>query len=116
MKRKANPEALTDEEIAFLRSSSASAPVRQFVARQQEAVGVRTSAYRKVAAAARAEREALVEIAALEAVRLAAGQGDNARIAQLESDRSHLLHELDSLRNRLMTATALPALAVHSND
>lgn len=71
--RKKNEDALTDEEVAFLGSAKAPDLVKQFVSRQQTSIGVRTSAYRKVAAAARAEREALLEIRLLQVARSTVG-------------------------------------------
>lgn len=114
--RKRNPDALTDEEIAFLRSDKAPETVRQFVSRQHESLGTRTNAYRKVAAAARAERDALVEIAALGAVRGVAARSVSAeeRVRQLEADRRQLAKELESTRKQLENATAAPAIAIHS--
>lgn len=114
MKRK-NAEDLTDEEIAFLKSDRAAASVRQFTSRQHESMGVRTSAYRKIAAAAKAEREALIEVAAVTLIRDAALTSDSPRrIAELEAERSRLVAEIENVRERLMSATAAPALAVHS--
>ena len=113
---KRNLEALTEEETAFLRSDKAPEIVRQFVSRQHESLGTRTSAYRKVAAAARAERDALVEIAALGAVRAAAigAVSDAERVRQLEANQRQLTKELEATRSQLEQATAAPAIAVHS--
>lgn len=111
-----NPDALTDDEIQFLKSERAPDSIRQFTARQHEAMGVRASAYRKVAAAARAEREALLEIAALAVVR-AVSEGTataEERVGQLETERRQLSGQLEETQRRLMTATAAPAMAIHS--
>lgn len=114
--RKKNPEALTEDEIKFLKSERAPETVRQFAARQHESFGVRTSAYRKVAAAARAEREALLEVATLEVVRASAEGSVVAagRVTQLESERQALEREVDALHAKLRVATAKPAMAIHS--
>jgi hypothetical protein len=113
---KENPDALTDDEIAFLRSDKAPDAVRQFVSRRHESLGTRTRAYRKVAAAARAERDALVEIATLGAIRAAAGNTVAAeqRVKQLEAEQRQLTRELNATRSQLEQATAAPAIAVHS--
>lgn len=114
---KLGDDALTEEETAFLRSERAAPVVRSFVARQHEVVGTRTSAYRKVAAAARAEREALMEVAILAVVR-ARSEGSlmsDARVSALESEQSRLERELTQTRQRLQIATAAPALAIHSD-
>ena len=115
-RNKQNTDALTEDEIAFLRSDKAPEVVRQFVSRQHESLGTRTNAYRKVAAAARAERDALVEIAALGAVRAAAtgSVSDAERVRQLEADQRQLTKELESTRKQLESATAAPAIAIHS--
>lgn len=111
-----NPDALTEDEIAFLRSDKAPETVRQFVSRQHESLGTRTQAYRKVAAAARAEREALMEIATLGAVRAAATKTVTAeeRVKQLESEHRELTRDLEATRTQLEHATAAPAKAIHS--
>src|SRR4051794_11760656 len=71
-RRRQDPDALTEEETAFLRSERTPATIRQYILRQHETVGVRTTAYRKVAAAANAERDALMAVATLTVVRAAA--------------------------------------------
>lgn len=92
-KRTENAEALTEEEVAFLRSDRTPDLIRQFTARQHDALGVRTSAYRKVAAAARAEYEALMAVAAVNVARHRAGvlpestgQSAASRVLELESE------------------------------
>lgn len=115
MSRK-DPDALTDEEVQYLKSDRTPDSIRQFAARQHEAMGVRASAYRKVAAAARAEREALLEIAALAVVRAVSEGSATAqeRVVQLEAERRQLSGQLDETQRRLMAATAAPAMAIHS--
>lgn len=73
MRRKTDDLSFTDDELAALDSSRTPEVVRQFVARQRTTAGARTTAYRKVAALARAEREALVEIRLLQAERITSG-------------------------------------------
>lgn len=114
MKRK--QEDLTEAESQFLRSERAPEAIKRFTSRQHDSIGVRTSAYRKVAAAARAEREALMEVAALEVVRAAASNSVAAqgRVAELESERLSIAAQLEETQKRLRVATAMPALAVHA--
>lgn len=115
MRKKTNDDALTEDEVSFLRSERSAPIVRSFVARQHEVVGTRTSAYRKVAAAARAEREALMEVAMLSVVR-ARSEGSliaDARVSQLEEEQNRLERELSDTRKRLRQVTAEPALAIH---
>lgn len=101
--RNKDSNALTDEEIAFLKSDGAPPVLKRFVSRKQERVGLQTSAYRKLAAAARAEREALVEVALLEVIRVRSGivpePDDPARTpmeiqATLELENQRLRQEL----------------------
>lgn len=115
-RRKRDPEALTDEEIAFLKSERTPSTVRQYVSRQHESIGVRTTAYRKVAAAATAERDALMAVASLAVVRAAAERSETqqGRVERLEQDRRILEAELEKVRRQLQASTAAPALAVHS--
>jgi hypothetical protein len=116
MKRARDESALTEAEIAFLRSDRTPVAVRRFVARQHESIGVRTTAYRKVANAARAERDALIEIAALEVVhgvRHAASDFE-AEVAALKAERDALAREVGERRRQLRQTTASPALAVYA--
>lgn len=115
MKRKVATE-LTEEEIKFLRSERAAPSVREFTSRQHEAMGVRTSAYAKVARAARAERDAIVEIAALELARAVAQRQLplRERVESLEQENAALRANLDAVQTRLEIASAAPAMAVHS--
>lgn len=115
-RKRDNDSALTDDEIAFLRSDRTPYAIRQYASRQHESIGLRVSAFRKVAAAAKAEREALLEVAALGVVRMAMEGTSRAedRVSALEEERRILASELDRTRTRLLEATAAPALAVHS--
>lgn len=118
MKRK-NPEALTDDEVSLLRSDKTPAVIRQFTARQHHDIGLRTSAYRKVADAARAEREALMEVVMLEVTRRKAGieqPGDPSRIFELEEQNRQLAAELSEANRVARAALAIPAMAVNSSD
>lgn len=107
---------LTRAEAAFLRSSAVPASVREYAAQTPAKIAVRTSAYRKVAAAARAERDAIVEVVALNVVRARAeGRALEAdRAARLEDEARSLQQALDQTRARLAAATAAPALAVYA--
>jgi hypothetical protein len=116
-RRRQEPEALTEEETAFLRSERTPGSIRQYVLRQHETVGVRTTAYRKVTAAATAERDALLAVATLAVVRAAAENSvtEQGRVSQLEADRRALTDELERVRQQMRAITAGPALAVHAD-
>lgn len=121
-RRKADDSALTEEEIAFLKSDRAADPVRKFVSRQHENVGVRTSAYRKVAAAARAEYEALVAVAHVQLARERSGavqapELDEAnRVVQLANENRELRQVLHRIQEAAMKDQVAGALAVSSDD
>jgi hypothetical protein len=118
MRDKKNPDALTDDEIAALRSDRTPELIKSFVARQHEGVGVRTSAYRKVAAAARAEYEALLAVAMVNVARTKAGevpvieQTASSRLAELERHNRELLTALASSQEQTRQALASGAMAV----
>lgn len=103
---------LTTDEIAMLRST-ANPVVRQYLNRQHEDVGLKVSAYRKVADAARAERSALLEVHALNVVRQKLG--DSTLVVQ-SADLDALERQNDELRGKVQALTAGPAMAVHSDD
>ena len=111
--RDPNQSALTNDEISLLRGTAVPASIREYLTRSHEDVGLRTSAYQKVAAAARAEREALIEVHALGLVRLRLGDSpERKRGEALDA----LEAENETLRKRLRVATELPALVVNSRD
>lgn len=117
-KKQTNPHDLTEDEIAFLRSGNVPPEVKGYLARQHENIGTKTTAFRKVAAAAQAEAEALIatidlsrlhgELADLDEARrrLSAAEG---RCRALEATAT----EKDAEIRRL---TAGPAAVVHSDD
>lgn len=117
MKRK-NPDALTEDETAFLKSDRCAPSLRAFTTRQHESITIRTSAYRKVAAAARAERDALIEVAMLDLTRAKINTSTLAqdRVKALESEKESLDRELESTRLQLRQATAGPAMVVYGSD
>lgn len=116
--KQSEPNTLTEEETAFLRSDRSPELIKQFVARQHETVGVRTEAYRKVAAAARAEADALMAVATLVVARKMAGADDgrleDSARRQLEIENRTLTAALSMVRSQLEQVTASSALAVHS--
>lgn len=114
--RKRDDTDLTDDEKAFLRSGQVNPLVKQFTARALDGIGVRTSAYEKIAAAARAERRALESIRLLEEARNGDLPMSAQRMADLEAEVHELAQTNAELRTRLNQMTALPARAVHSND
>lgn len=109
---------LTDQEIAFLRRESTPLEVKHYLARSHGDIGVRAAAYRKVAQAARAEAEAIFAVRTVAALK-----GETCELADLQSavvraadDRRALEEQNRALRERVQVLTALPALAVHSDD
>lgn len=117
MKKNTNPHDLDEAEIAFLRSNS-SVPddVKGYLLRQHENIGTKISSYRKVAAAARAECDAIL------AVRdLAEAHGEAVTVAKIKAELSLVTQqnraleaETNGLSRQLMAAKAEPALAVSS--
>lgn len=104
---------LTRAEMSFLREH-APVEVRRFVSEVGPKVHRRTEAYRKVAAAAKAERVALMEVRRLDLARL--DDDPRGRLDRLESQRAALEAENERLRSDLTTMRALPSMAVHSDD
>lgn len=106
---KKQTEQLTRAEIDAL--GGAPEEIKQFVAERRN-IEVRTSAYRKIAAAARAEREALMEVRLLALVKLSDDPANAvaARTAERDSART----EATALRRRVAELEAGPAMAVHS--
>lgn len=121
---KKNPNDLTDEEIQFLRSNQVPGEVKQYLARQHENIGTKVSAYRKVAAAARAEVDALEAVQDLAAMHGELANLDEAkqRLSEVER-RANALEatvtqkdaEVSRKEAEIMRLTAGPAMAVHSN-
>ena len=118
MKPRANPHDLTDDEIAFLRSTNLAPEVKVYLSRQHENIGTKVSAYRKVAAAAQAEVDALF------AVRdLAAAHGEAANMAEAK-ERLHaaertikqLTSQVEGRDAKIRSLTASSAMAEHSRD
>lgn len=116
---KRSPEFdLTDDEIGVLRGSGVDDGVRHYLARQHDNIGLRISAYRKVAAAARAEREAIVEVNLLAMARKESADTVTLQRqkAELENQNLTLVQQNEDLRRDLVRSIATPALAVHSED
>jgi len=116
MSRNKSPHDLTDEEIALLKSTGVPNEVRAYLARQHENVGTKVSAYRKVAAAARAEAEAMIAVRLLDEV-----QDESVKLERLKAEVAHLRTQRDALEatvhqkdERIMQITAGPALVVHA--
>lgn len=116
--RRKNDDQLTDDEVQFLRSDKTPNEIRRFLARQHDTLGVRTNAYQKVARAARAERNAMIEVRLLEIERLAAGEGPTAgdALEQMRRERDSALGQIEAMREEMMKLTAIPALAVDSES
>lgn len=119
MRRKSTDDlALTDEEIQVLGSSRTPESVKAFVSRQQQQVGIRTSAYQKIAAAARAERLALTEIALLTAARMSLGEpSDQASPEQVAigDDRTQLLATVEDQRRKIAALSSAGAEVVYGD-
>jgi len=117
--KRSDPDELTDDEMSFLRSTSCSPEVRAAIAGQRrDRTGIETRAYRKVAAKARAEAEAILAVRQLDALRGDGATVDQA-LAAVERERSARRTaeaERDRLQNRLTREIAAPATAVHSDD
>lgn len=116
-----DPNALTEDETAFLRSTAVPAVLREFAARQHDSIGTHTTAYRKIAAAARAEREALWEVAILQTLRVKANLDDAAakalevEVVGLRRDVAARDAQLATQTKKLRAVTAAPARAVYAD-
>lgn len=116
--KKSNPNDLTDDEIGFLRGASIAPEVKHYLSRQHENIGMKVSAYRKVAAAASAECEALLAVRSLSEV-----QGEMTELTKARQTINALQMKVDALETTEVRQevarrqlTALPAMAVHSDD
>ena len=118
IRKKDNPNDLTEEEIAFLRTTSVPGEVRTYLARQHENIGTKISAYRKVAAAARAEVDALFAVRDLANLNdeLTTVAEARQRLATLEATVSQTQRAIGSRDAEIRRLTAAPAAVVHSND
>lgn len=120
MKRKSTPEvhpdAFTDAELEFSRSRHVPDEIKAFLSRRHETIGVSAEFYRKVAADARAQRHALMEVRMLAAERIAgeSKEAAEAKVARLESDKSEALAALEDMRKQVSRLTAIPAAATSS--
>lgn len=125
MKRKKNqnPDALTEEEISVLRSDRTPDLIKQYVSRQHDQVAARTSAYRKVAQAARAEYDALMAVALVNVARRKAGEPEQppsqtpaGRLLELERQNRELKAALDDAQSASSRSRAAGAMAVSGDD
>lgn len=110
---------LTEDEIAFLKSaSSVPEEIRHFVARQHDQIGLRSSAYAKIAAAARAEGEALLAVRMLAALQGEMSDLAEARKAAItaESTVRQLTEVVGQKDRQIETLMARDSLAVYSED
>jgi hypothetical protein len=112
---KKNDNDLTEAEVAFLRGN-APPEVKGYLSRQHDNIGTKVSAYRKVAAAARAECDALLAVQDLAAMHgeLAHVAEANEKVKQLERRAQALESTVSAKDQRIMELTAGPAMAVHS--
>lgn len=109
---------LTEEEVdCLLESSDVPEEIRQFAVRSGD-IGVRTSAYAKIAAAAKAEADALLSVRMLAAVQGELTDLAEARKAAItaESTVKQLRGVVDEKDHQIEQLMAGPAMAVHSED
>lgn len=106
-------ENLSKAERKFLQDNAPSA-VSSYVDERGNSLSTRVSAFKKVAAAARAEREAITEVHLLRIAEMGTDPSEVVRRAHAEAD--HLRQENRSLVDRLTALKSAPALAVHSED
>ena len=116
--KKTNPNDLTEEEIEFLRGPKVPGEVKQYLARQHENIGTKIGAYRKVAAAARAEVDALLAVRDLEEVtgELVELAEAKRRIESLERRSKALEATASSKDAEIRRLIAAPAAVVHGGD
>lgn len=115
--RKPNPHDLTQEEIEFLRSTVVPGEVKDYLSRQHENIGTKITAYRKVAAAARAECDAILAARDLDAAKgVAVDLAEVRQQVQAYKRKAEALEAKVSEKDEtIMQLTAGPALAVHSD-
>jgi hypothetical protein len=106
-------ENLSKSERKFLETNAPDA-VASYVRERGHSLATRVSAYRKVAAAAKAERQAISEVHLLRIVEMGGDPALAARSAQAEAEQ--LRQENRALVDRVTELRAAPALAVHSED
>lgn len=119
MRLRRDPDTdLTEEELAVLRSSRSAPEVREFLSRSADQVGLKISGYQKLAAAARFEREAILEIRLLDAVKSTPSDRDALReqVRALQQANEELAASNRSLLDRITNQMALPAAVVHAHD
>ncbi|MBP7631641.1 MAG: hypothetical protein KA758_14400 [Acidimicrobiales bacterium] len=117
IKKSENPYDLSEAEIAFLKSTSQLDPeVRTYLSRQHENLGTKTSAFRKIAAAANAEADALLGVK-----RLAVARGEMTEVGEARriiESKDGQIRALEAQRDRAKAETlrvkAIPAQVVHS--
>lgn len=119
MRNKRDEYDLTDDEKAFLKSaSSVPEEIRQRVARQHDHVGLKVSTYRKLAAQWKAEADAILAGRELDRAHGEAADADEWKKAAInaESEVKRLARELGEKDRKIETLTALPSMAVFSED
>lgn len=111
-----NPHDLTGAEIEFLRTTKVPEEVKGYLARQHENIGTKITAYRKVAAAARAECDAI--LATRDLVELhdqyATAEAARREAAALKEQNLALESTLSRKDAEILRLKTTPALAVHS--
>lgn len=112
--KKDNPNNLTDAEIEFLRTSAVPPEVKAYLSRQHENIGTKITAYRKVAAAAQAECEAIEAVLNLDRAhgRLATLAEAKERLAHSDERALRAEHSAALKDRQIMRLTAESAMAV----
>lgn len=105
-------EKLTRAELAAMRDHAPEL-VRDFIEASGRDIGVRTTAYRKIAEAAKAERQAIMEVHLLGLVK--AGGSPAMRMAELERQNAALKAANETLSHRVTALAAIPAMAVNGD-
>ena len=114
--KRANPNDLTEDEIEFLRGAKVPDEVKGYLSRQHENIGTKITAYRKVAAAARAECDAILATRDLKELHDEFASAEMARQqASVLAQQNEALESTVSRKDaEIMRLKASPAIAVHS--
>lgn len=106
---------LTPAEWTALQQGGVSSMVSNFASKTDSDMDRRVSAYRKIAAAARAEREAIQEVVLCELAReqISSVEALRAKATEAESQIAALERQNDQLRRKNLREIAAPAMAVN---
>ena len=113
-----NPDDLTENEIGFLKGAKLAPEVKDYLSRQHENIGTRTTAFRKIAAAAAAEADAIEATRHLGAVKGESFELEDVKGALASAGRQMKMVE-STVRAKdaeIMRLTAKGSEVVHSDD